>query len=296
MKKKLSYERKKSYYGYLFISIWFVGFLVLFLSPFIQSIRYSLSKVSIEQGYVGMEWMGLKNYINLFTENTDFLPAFTGTISSVLMKTPLIIVFSLFIAVILNQKFRGRVLARAIFFLPVIISGGIAIEIINGNSLLNLASSSDTASSMFQAKSISDMLLSAGLSPTAIDYVQSTVDSIFQLTWNSGIQILIFLAGLQSIPRSMYEVAEVEGSNAWVTFWKVTMPMLAPMLIVNVFYTVVDNMISYSNDMFQLIDSYSNGLLFDQAAAMAILNFIVIMLMVMLIYLIGNRHIHYTAD
>lgn len=294
--KKLSYERKKSYYGYLFISIWFVGFLVLFLSPFIQSVRYSLSKVTIEQGYVGMQWVGFKNYINLFTENTDFLPAFTGTITSVLMKTPLIIVFSLFIAVILNQKFHGRVLARALFFLPVIISGGIAIEIMNGNSLLNLASSSDTASAMFQSKSISDMLLSAGLSPTAIDYVQNTVDSIFQLCWNSGIQILIFLAGLQSIPRSMYEVAEVEGSNAWVTFWKVTMPMLAPMLIVNVFYTVVDNMISYSNDMFQLIDSYSNGLLFDQAAAMAILNFVVIMAMVLLIYLIGNRHIHYTAD
>lgn len=294
--KKLSYERKKSYYGYLFISIWFVGFLVLFLSPFIQSVRYSLSKVTIEQGYVGMQWVGFKNYINLFTENTDFLPAFTGTITSILMKTPLIIVFSLFIAVILNQKFHGRVLARALFFLPVIISGGIAIEIMNGNSLLNLASSSDTASAMFQSKSISDMLLSAGLSPTAIDYVQSTVDSIFQLCWNSGIQILIFLAGLQSIPRSMYEVAEVEGSNAWVTFWKVTMPMLAPMLIVNVFYTVVDNMISYSNDMFQLIDSYSNGLLFDQAAAMAILNFVVIMAMVLLIYLVGNRHIHYTAD
>lgn len=294
--KKLSYERKKSYYGYLFISIWFVGFLVLFLSPFIQSVRYSLSKVTIEQGYVGMQWVGFKNYINLFTENTDFLPAFTGTITSVLMKTPLIIVFSLFIAVILNQNFHGRVLARALFFLPVIISGGIAIEIMNGNSLLNLASSSDTASAMFQSKSISDMLLSAGLSPTAIDYVQNTVDSIFQLSWNSGIQILIFLAGLQSIPRSMYEVAEVEGSNAWVTFWKVTMPMLAPMLIVNVFYTVVDNMISYSNDMFRLIDSYSNGLLFDQSAAMAILNFVVIMAMVLLIYLIGNRHIHYTAD
>ncbi len=294
--KKLSYERKKSYYGYLFISIWFVGFLVLFLSPFIQSVRYSLSKVTIEQGYVGMQWVGFKNYINLFTENTDFLPAFTGTITSVLMKTPLIIVFSLFIAVILNQNFHGRVLARALFFLPVIISGGIAIEIMNGNSLLNLASSSDTASAMFQSKSISDMLLSAGLSPTAIDYVQNTVDSIFQLSWNSGIQILIFLAGLQSIPRSMYEVAEVEGSNAWVTFWKVTMPMLAPMLIVNVFYTVVDNMISYSNNMFRLIDSYSNGLLFDQSAAMAILNFVVIMAMVLLIYLIGNRHIHYTAD
>lgn len=94
----------------------------------------------------------------------------------------------------------------------------------------------------------------------------------------------------------MYEVAEVEGSNSWITFWKVTMPMLAPMLIVNVFYTVVDNMISYSNEMFRLIDTYTNNLYFDEAAAMAILNFIVIMFMVLIIYLFGNRHIHYAVD
>lgn len=243
-----------------------------------------------------MKSVGLKKYIELFTKNTEFLPAFTKTVTSVVTRTPLILVFSIFIAVILNQNFRGRALSRAIFFLPVIISGGIAIEIMNGNYFMGLISGGDRASTMFETQSVGNILLSAGLSPSTIDYIQNTVDSVFQLSWNSGIQILIFLAGLQSIPRSMYEVAEVEGSNSWITFWRVTMPMLAPMLIVNVFYTVVDNMISYSNEMFRLIDTYTNNLYFDEAAAMAILNFIVIIFMVLIIYLFGNRHIHYAVD
>ena len=293
---KLSYERKKSYYGYLFISVWLFGFIFLFLIPFISSIRYSLSDVSIQPGYIDMKSVGLKKYIELFTKNTEFLPAFTKTVTSVVTRTPLILVFSIFIAVILNQNFRGRALSRAIFFLPVIISGGIAIEIMNGNYFMGLISGGNRASTMFETQSVGNILLSAGLSPSTIDYIQNTVDSVFQLSWNSGIPILIFLAGLQSIPRSMYEVAEVEGSNSWITFWKVTMPMLAPMLIVNVFYTVVDNMISYSNEMFRLIDTYTNNLYFDEAAAMAILNFIVIMFMVLIIYLFGNRHIHYAVD
>ena len=296
IKMKLSYERKKSYYGYLFISVWLIGFILLFLIPFISSGRYSLSEGSIQPGQVGMKPVGLKNYIELFTKNAEFLPAFTKTITSVIAKMPLILIFSIFIAVILNQNFHGRALARAIFFLPVIISGGIAIEIMNGNFFLGLISGGDRASAMFETQSVGNILLSAGLSPSTVDYIQGTVDSVFQLAWNSGIQILIFLAGLQSIPGSMYEVAQVEGSNGWITFWKVTMPMLAPMLIVNVFYTLVDNMISYSNEMFRLIDTYTNNLYFDEAAAMAIINFIVIMLMVLLIYLFGNRRIHYAVD
>lgn len=280
----------------MFISLWLIGFIFLFLSPFISAIRYSLSDVAIESGYVKQEWVGLKNYTELFTKNSEFLPAFTGTLGHVLVKTPPIIIFSVFIAVLLNQNFHGRTLVRSIFFLPVIISGGIAIEIINGNYFLSLISSGARSSGMFQSQSIEAALLSAGIPQTAINYIQDIVNSVFQLSWNSGIQILIFLAGLQSIPATMYEVAQVEGSNSWITFWKVTMPMLAPMLVVNVFYTIVDTMISYSNDMFKLIDTYSNNLYFDEASAMAIINFIVIMILVGVVWLVGNRHIYYAVD
>lgn len=294
--KKLSYERKKSYYGYLFISAWIVGFVIFFLFPFITSIRYSFAEVSIQQGFVGMKYLGFENYKNLFIKNPDFLPAFTDTITSVLVSLPLIIIFSLFISVVLNQKFKGRTFFRAVFFLPIIIAGGIAIDIINGNYFLGLISSGGRSDALFESKSIAEMLVNSGVPQTAVNYILEIVNSVFNLIWSSGIQILIFLSGLQSIPSTLYEVANVEGSNGWTTFWKVTVPMLAPMLVVNVFYTVVDNMISYSNSMFKLIDDYSNNLRFDEAAAMAIINFIVIFIIVILIYIIGNRCVYYSVD
>lgn len=294
--KKISYERKKSYYGYLFISVWAIGFIFFFLLPFITSIRYSLAEVTIQQGYVGLDSCGFDNYINLFIKNPKFLPAFTDTLTSVLMKSPLIIIFSLFIAVVLNQRFRERTFFRAVFFLPVIIAGGIAIEIINGNYYLGLISSGDRSSALFESQSIAQMLANSGVPQTAIDYILKTVNEIFGLLWNSGIQILIFIAGLQSIPSTLYEVANVEGSNGWTTFWKVTVPMLAPMLVVNIFYTVVDNMISFSNSMFKLIDEYLNALKFDEAAAMSIINFVIIFIVVVIIYVIGNRCVYYAVD
>lgn len=294
--KKLSYERKKSYYGYAFISFWAVGFIFLFLLPFITSVRYSLSSVTIKQGYVGLKACGFNNFVNLFVKNPDFLPAFTETVTTVAAKSPLIIIFSLFIAVVLNQKFKGRTFFRAVFFLPVIIAGGIAIEIINGNYFLGLISSGDRSNALFQSQSIAASLTSAGIPQTAVDYILKTVEEIFGLVWNSGIQILIFIAGLQSIPSTLYEVANVEGSNGWTTFWKITVPMLAPMLVVNIFYTVVDNMISYSNSMFKLIDDYMNALKFDQAAAMSVICFAVIFIAVVLIYIIGNRYVYYAVD
>lgn len=122
-------------------------------------------------------------------------------------------------------------MARSIFFLPVIISGGIAIEILNDNYFMGLITGGDRTASLFASQTLEDTLLSAGLTVSTVDNIQNIVDSIFQVCWDSGIQILIFLAGLQSIPQTMYEVAEVEGSNSWVTFWKVTLPLLAPMLI-----------------------------------------------------------------
>lgn len=294
--KKLSYERKKSYYGYAFISLWAVGFIFLFLLPFITSVRYSLSSVTIKQGYVGLKACGFNNFVNLFVKNPDFLPAFTETVTTVAAKSPLIIIFSLFVAVVLNQKFKGRTFFRAVFFLPVIIAGGIAIEIINGNYFLGLISSGDRSNALFQSQSIAASLTSSGIPQTAVDYILKTVEEIFGLVWNSGIQILIFIAGLQSIPSTLYEVANVEGSNGWTTFWKITVPMLAPMLVVNIFYTVVDNMISYSNSMFKLIDDYMNALKFDQAAAMSVICFAVIFIAVVLIYIIGNRYVYYAVD
>ena len=293
---KHSYERKKSYFGYVFISIWFIGFVFLFLIPFINTIRYSLSSVTISTGSLDLQSVGIKNYSDLFFVNSEFLPAFTDTLASVAVTTPLIIIFSMFMAVVLNQSFKGRTFFRMALFIPVIISSGIALDILNNNYFLGLIASGSRNNALFGTSSINDAMLAAGISQNTVDSIENTVQTIFQLVWNSGIQILIFIAGLQSISPSLYEVAHVEGADGWTTFWKITVPMLAPMMIVNIFYTIVDNMISYSNPMFKLIDQYTKNLEFDVVAAMAILNFFVLLIAIVIVYVIGNRFVHYSVD
>lgn len=294
--KRLSYERIKARYGYVFISLWLVGFILLFAIPFLTTVVYSFSEVKVDPGNIQTKPIGFANYTKLFLGDAEFLPAFTGTITSVLKETPLICVFSLFIAILLNQNFRGRLVARAVFFLPVIIASGVVMDIINGDQFLNIIMTGQRASMLFEADSVQDILLKMGLDQTIIDSIVQTVNRVFYLSWNSGIQILIFLAGLQSIPASLYEVSKVEGANAWVAFWKITLPMIAPMLLVNLIYTVIDNFINPSNAMFKLIQKVSGNIEFAYASAMSILNFLVIFLMIGLIYLILNRRIYYAVD
>lgn len=296
-KKRIrSYERVKSRYGYAFIGMWFIGFVFFFFIPFISSVVYSFSEMEIQTGSVNLTFVGVDNYVWLFLEDEKFLPAFTGTITGVIVQTPMIVIFSLFIAIILNQQFKGRIFARAVFFLPVIIVSGVVMNIINGDSTLGMIMSGERSGMMFEATSIQELLQNMGVDSIISDWIVNTVNSIFHLTWTSGIQILLFLSGLQSISPVLYEVSRVEGANAWVAFWKITLPMIAPMILVNLIYTIIDNYISYSNAMFQLIQKVTSEIQFDYAAAMSMINFVVIFAMIGLVYALLNRHIYYAVD
>lgn len=295
-KKVSSYERIRGRYGYVFISLWLVGFIFLFLIPFITSIIYSFSSVKVEIGEVQLTPVGFDNYVGLFLENEEFMPAFTSTLGSVVAQTPLIIIFSLFVAIILNQKFHGRALARTVFFLPVVIASGVVMDIINGSQFLTLAMSGGRDGMMFEASSVYDILMNTGFNHTLAEYISNMVNSIFHLAWSSGIQILLFLSGLQSINPALYEVAKIEGASAWVAFWKVTLPMIAPTILVNLVYTIIDNFINYSNDMFKLIQEVTGKIQFDTAAAMANICFLVISLLIVIVYNLINKHIYYAVD
>ena len=294
-RRPLSYEKKKSAYGYVFISMWLIGAVVFFLIPFVSAVIYSFHDMHIDPRNDVLTSPGWQNYRRMFVEDSEFLPAFTSTLGSVLAQVPLICIFSLFIAVILNQKFRGRVIARAIFFLPVIITSGVVMNIINGDQFIGQIMSGQRSSMMFEASSVQDMLTATGLDQIAVDFIVSVVDRIFDLSWSSGIQILIFLAGLQSISPTLYEVCRVEGANAWVTFWKVTLPMIGPMIVVGLMYTIIDNFIDYANPMFQYIQKVSGRIDFAYASAMSLVNFLVIFLLIGAVYLILNRRVYYVA-
>lgn len=295
-KRKLSYEKTKSRYGYVFISLWLIGFALFFILPFFEAIRYSFSNMTIRPGQVILENAGFANYVEALLEDANFLPAFVDSIGSVVARTPLIILFSLFVAIILNQKFKGRTFFRAVFFLPVIITSGVVIDIINSDSLITMIMSGERAAMMFENFSTEKLLGEIGLETTVSAFIIETVNEILNLTWYSGIQILIFIAGLQSINPSLYEVSKVEGATAWDNFWKITIPLLAPMILINIIYTIIDIFVNYSNPTFKYISEIQGKTNFQLASAMAIICFIFIFVLVGLVYLVLNKHIFYQND
>lgn len=132
-RRPMPYERKKSLVGYGFISLWLVGFFMVYAKPLVQSLIYTFHKIDIRVGSFDMAFVGWQNYLDAFTKDEKFLPVLTGTLKDLLYQVPLILIFSLIMALMINQKFRGRVVVRAIFFLPVIIASGVVINIINGD-------------------------------------------------------------------------------------------------------------------------------------------------------------------
>lgn len=250
-------SEKQARAGYWFISPWIIGVIFLFLVPVVTSFIYSFCRVGVRAGGAKLDFVGLDNYVYIFTKSESFLPALANSLKDMLYQVPIIAFFSMFIAQILNQKFIGRTAARVMFFLPVIIASGVVIEILTKTGMsttVNLGSQSNIFT--FQEESaIIKILNQSGLNQTVITYLKSLVSNIFDITWKSGIQILLYLSALQGIPKSYYEVSSMEGATPWEEYWKITFPLLMPMTLVCVVYTIIDSFTYYQNEVMQLIDS-----------------------------------------
>ncbi|MBQ9965611.1 MAG: sugar ABC transporter permease [Clostridia bacterium] len=297
MKRKsirLSAENKKSLAGFLFILPWLLGVATFFIRPLISSITYSLSDVGLTQNGLSITPVGFENYIALFRSDPDFVRMFTETLGSMLYRVPLIIILGIFIAILLNQNFRGRLFFRVVFFLPVIVASGYMFNIITGDAA-HAIMQADTAqqSSLFTTGAMREMLLQFGISETIQDTLLGWASSIFNLLWCSGVQILLFLAGLQSIPGYLREVADMEGITSWQYFWKITFPMLSPIILLNTVYTIVDGFTDASNVLMERIYDLSTGMEFSTAAAMSWTYFLAVLLIVGIVYLIAGRKVFY---
>lgn len=252
-KKMPNLRQQDTYTGWLFISPFVIGFVVFMLVPLFQSLWYSLCDTVIELGGLSTSWNNFGNYYEAFYGKTTAFPGeLLKAVEDILWQTPVIVIFSMFIAIILNQKFRGRVFARAVFFLPVIVTSGIVIQIMNQDSFSESFKSGEAASSMMMSVGgIEEILYSLGMSTEMAELFITVADNIFNITWKSGVQILLFLAGLQSVPGSLYEAASVEGATGWETFWKITFPMITPQLVIVTTYTIVDTFTDYGNQVMQ---------------------------------------------
>ena len=197
-------------------------------------------------------------------------------------------------ALMINPKFRGRVLVRAIFFLPVIVASGVVINIINGDYMSKMILSGEKTSQLFQVTAFYDVLYGLGFNDSIVNLIVNTSNNIFELSWKSGVQILLFLAGLQVIPGSLYEAASIDGGTKWEMFWKITFPMISPIVIVNLIYTITDSFTSYGNPVMQMImTTVQEKMKFEYSATLAWIYFVIIIFILGVTYLIANKRVVY---
>ena len=279
-RKPASLERKQSRYGYLFIFPLILGAAVFFIPNMIMTFVYSINDIHIGEGGYTLSWVGFANYYTALFSDRDFTWNLLTSVGDLITDIPVIVIFSLFISTVLNQKFRGRVFARVIFFIPVLLATGIIAKIEDMNALTmgDRVGQPGTARDRGQMAGRPD-LRSPSKRPAALTaLIVGAANSIYRVVQSSGIQIFIFLAGLQEIPPSLYEAAKVEGCSGWELFWKITIPMISPLIIVNSVYTIVDTFTRYGNPMVSYISSItaSSSTKYGVGTAMYMLYFICI--------------------
>lgn len=248
-RKKRSLSQRQAMKGFLFITPWLIGFLWFYARSLFMTVQFSFSEMVVNPGggYT-LDFVGLDNFIYAFRAHATYKQILTTSIGNMVVDVPLITFFSLFMAILLNRKFKGRTLVRAIFFLPVILNADAIVDAMNLSRVMMSggisSASAEMAASASSGMSVEyyiQMFSSLGLPEVLIEYIAGAVSRISDIINASGVQIIIFIAALQSIPGSMYEVAKIEGATAYETFWKVTFPMVMPHIITNVVYTVVDS-------------------------------------------------------
>ncbi|MDD2361929.1 MAG: sugar ABC transporter permease [Oscillospiraceae bacterium] len=272
---------------------WLLGLIYFFIIPFASSFIYSINFVTIGETGLDYEFLGLKNYAYMLQEDASFVRDVVGEVKNVLTQVPIILIYSIFVALLLNQKFPGRLFARSLFFIPVIIASGLVIQIIQKDLFANTNMRADE-SSIFQIGLISEILGNLNFASDLINIITTAVAQIFDLSWKSGVQILLFLSALQRIPPTYYEVASVEGANAWDAFWKITFPVLSPSCLLVGVYTIVDSFTSQTNPVMKNIITRFNEVKYGYASASAIIYFIVIGAFLGAVMLLARKRVHYT--
>ena len=276
-RKAKSLDRMKARSGWFFVAPFVLIFFLIYVPIIIDSITYSFHTIyPLSSGGFTLDYVGWENYSDALFVDPAFVSTLTSGVQQLVLEVPAIVVFSLFMAVLLNQKMVGRTLFRAILFIPVILSTGL-IDDIDMNNRFNEYSeggmseadggggpgesvSNGAANGIISAVDLQGLFATMKIGTGLVDYVVGIVNDVYNLVNRSGVQMLIFLSGLQSISPAIYESCTIDGATAWETFWKITFPMISPMILVNAIYTVIDSFTSQSNQVMTYIST-----VYDQA-------------------------------
>lgn len=287
---RLTLRQRNALNGYFFISLWIAGFLIFFLIPLIRNFMLSLTDARLttitDNTY---KYIGIQNYIEAFTVDIEFVPYLVETMRNLVTDVPFILVFSLAVALLVVRPGRGRVFFQAVFFLPVVIGSAVVIGRMFdqvGNSLV-----------LFRGQSAQQFLfvLLGDRLPVFLNFLNR---SVFVL-WRAGVQILIFIAGLKSIDPSLYESAEVDGANGWNSFWKITLPMLSPVILFNVVYTIIDSFTDYFNTVLRyirVVSFQSSEMRMGYPSALGNIYFILVFILVIIVFIVIGRMTFYRGE
>jgi len=283
----MTIRARRAITGYLFILPFIIGFLVFMVRPLFNS--FYMSFCDVNPNGLTMEWTGMANYKYALAADPEYNRLLSEEVSRMIINTLATLVLSFVVAVILNGKFKGRTLARAIFFLPVIFSAGVLLGLDSNmlgieaqNTLMSgIGAAINESGGVNLTESLQNMLQASGIGTRAFRVVFDIIDSVYDIVIASGIQIIVFLSGMQNIPASLYEAAHVEGCSGWESFWKITFPMVSPLLLVNAIYTIIDFFTKSNNVVMEKISEvmYANYK-FGVASAMSWIYFGISILMI----------------
>jgi ABC-type sugar transport system permease subunit len=286
----MTMKQKENFQGLFFISPFIIGCILFLAYPLFMSIKISFSQIKQFSGLQKLEWVGFANYVRAFVLDIWFLPMFLRVVSNTLINTPLILIFSLLIAILLNKKIRFRGFFRAVFFLPFMLGTGYVLQQLLGMGVEQEAM--EVVRGIVMPEEIQTYF-----GPVATRILLEFLNRITLVLWKSGVQILLFLSGLQGISISLYESAKCDSATEWEMFWKITLPMISPVILLNCIYTIIDSFTDITNEIVHYFYYWAfTATQFDYASAIGWIYFTFILLLIGLVFLIMKRMIFYAGQ
>lgn len=285
MKRRLTTRQRRQLEAYTFISPLVVGTLLFFAYPLLNSLRLSFSDITKFVGWK-MEWLGFDNYQRAFLWDIQFIPHFVGVVKFTLVNTPLITVFALIFAIILNRDLRLRTFFRIVFFLPFLLGAGYIMNALLGQGV-------DEQSVRVARGVLFPEEIIHYLGPRVFDIVNGFLNLITIVLWHLGVQVLLFLSGLQGISSSLYESAKVDGASEWEMFWKITLPMISPVIVLNVVYSLIDSFVDIGNPLLTYVyESAFRFNRFEYSAAMSWIYAVFVLAVLGAVFAVSKRFVY----
>ncbi len=298
--KAKTFESKRGKYGYLFTLPFIIGSIFFIAFPIVLSIAFSFSKVSNDSVGYTLNFLGFDNYKYMLFSDAEYNKTVVSTLGEMLVNVPVVAIFSFFIASLLNQEFKGRGIARSVLFLPLIVSSPAVMQLLSKEDVASgmSQSSAEVGNSVDFSMALTEYFSEMNLGPDIVELISSTVNNISQVLAMSAIPIIIFLAALQSISPSIYEASYVEGATKWEVFWKISLPMISPMILVVIIYTMIDSFSNTGNAVIEIVHnlSFTGNIDLGKGCAAAWIYLLITLVIMAMVYAVVNRFVFYQDE